>query len=292
MKNGLLVLWSLGWRVCLLLAAWQLVYQAVIKSPARFAESNLVSNQIRLQEINDESQPQGVLIGPSMIARLSAEKASTGEISIIQMGLDGGHGRLGLNLLEELGKQPEIVIIEGNSLAMAATGNEDFLLGQISEPVFKIAAVLPSVRAAQRPSAVVYSRLKEWKDGRNGTITELSKEPLPLGLVSPVASELSQVEHKRMEELISRVEGLGISWDRVLIVMLPNGAHKNLSDYGIASELQKRTGVRILDLKGHAKEGEYRFTDGLHLDLASGNRVSERVRHVLQNHFSKKTGVD
>lgn len=296
MKEGLKIIWALGWRVSLLLLIWQLVIKLVIKHPARFAESNLVSNQIRIQDLALRGQGGIVLVGSSMIARLDAEVISknAGGVPVVQLGLDGGRMGLGLSVIGSLDKKPDVLILEANSFSMELSDNDQILLEQADEPVFQIAQYFPPVRAANRPSAILYSDLKEWKDERrwSAPITSLSANPLGFKNDQPLHSPEQEGITKASDLVVEQVSRLGVPWDRVLIVMLPNGDRANERDYLISAELKKRTCVQILDLKGHAESGEYLFTDGLHLDLQSGIKASTRLGMALSDLYSKKTRVD
>jgi len=244
---------GLIWRLLALLVCWQLALVVLPALKPTFAESNLVSNQIRIQNLESKEEGACVILGSSMVARLNPDVVSEqAGLPVVQLGLDGGSGKIGVEILKQSGYEPALLVVEMNGLLLEGGVNEESLLGQLGEPVFKLAKVIPSVRAESRPSAVVYSQLKR----------DLGQD------------DLSVLEKKWIDEFQESLRTLKISGRRIILLLLPNGERANDREYLVTNALAESLGAQVLDLKAQAEEGEYFYTDGLHLDLPSGERAS------------------
>lgn len=263
----------------------------VVFQPPRFAESNLVSNQIRLQALAEMEGGGAVMAGSSMIARLDptvVEEAAGEGFPVIQLGLDGGTVSLGLEIIGGGLGDPGVLVLEANLLLNQKSENHDFLLKQTSDPVFLLARYFPPVRAKNRPSAFLYSRLKEWKDGRGASgVPEGLDGEVEFGIFSGDIEEAGPEIAREADRVIALVEESGVGWENVLFVMLPDGEWSRRSNYQCLRMIQERTGVRVLDIKGRYEGVDFRYTDGLHLNLSSGREISKLLGRAL-----RKMGVE
>lgn len=275
---------ALIWRLAVFLVLWMGVMELAPFLKADFAESNLVSNQIRMQGMQRTPEKGCVILGSSMAARLDPEIITeVSGVPTIQMGLDGGSAKVGLQILNQGGYTPGYLIIEMNALLLKGGANEESLLSQMNEPVFTLAEKLPFVRAQSRPSAVLYNGLKKFKDQRNsagGALVET--DTLPGKHHSVIDGELSALELKWVGEVKSQLEKTKVARRNLTFVMLPNGVRANEREYLLCAKLSRDLGATMLDLKGEAQEGEYKFTDGLHLNLESGKRASGYLGRYLK----------
>ena len=290
MSVAVRVIWALLWRAAVLLALWLVVLKFVFTRPTQFGESSLVSNQIRLQAVDKEGEGAGIMVGSSLIARLNPKIVSESceGSPLVLCGLDGGRSELGLELVGHLGTNPSFLVIEANTLLLGKNKNDEILLKQPEEVVFKLAKKALWVRAENRPTALLYDRLKVWKDRRSAKkVSDFSGEEIEFGIQYSGTIGLEGDGFKiRGDQMISLVEGLGVSWDRVLFVMLPGGDVECSREYGCFKYIQSITGVKILDLDGAPLSKNFTYTDGRHLDLLSGNLASVLVGEAL-----KKMGI-
>ena len=285
MSNFFSTLSALGWRLIFLVCVWHFCLSYVVKRKATFAESNLVSNQIRMQSLMLAPDSGIALVGSSMMARIPSEAIleKSGVLDISQLGLDGGRTSLGLDLLKDLDRKPSFLVLEGNSMSSGETPNDALLRAQVSTPIFRIARSVPWVRAKNRPSALIYSKLKLWNDARKlGPLPHEELRLPPFGIANQsFSSDLDTGIREKVKDFVFKLESVGIPSEQILIVMLPNGSRQDFQAYQIVNEISKITGITVLDLKGYSSANDYHYTDGLHLNVGSGSRAASLIGEAL-----------
>lgn len=284
MKEAIIAGWALLWRVGLLLGTWQFFLRLSQEREVASAESNLIANQIGIQEAARADDPDLVLVGSSLTVRLQAGVLGreAGLPEVVQMGLNGSGSVMGLQLLGELGVRPGFLVVEANSLSRAANQNEQTLLHHLDEGVFWLARALPWVRAKNRPSSLLYHRLKQWRDGRLPPLPVGEREVVPPGFAQGQGGDRSEETLAIASRVGTLVERLEVPWERVLLVMLPDRGRERSRSYAVARILVEQHGAKILDLKGWEEPGDYRYADGLHLNAPGGRKASIQVARALR----------
>ena len=128
----------------------------------RFAESNYVANQIRLQTLDQADEDiDMVTVGSSLTARLF-----TGEIEgrkCLNLGLDGSNAIFGSNRLLDSNKKPRCLVIELNTIYLNTEENDHVLREGLESGTNRLARYIPLLRAEYRPVTLLYSILKSYK---------------------------------------------------------------------------------------------------------------------------------
>lgn len=282
-----------GWTECLRIALTTAVLLALYSgflhltgAHASYGEANTVSNEIKWQRYERVRPPEVVMLGSSMGGRLPIEPVAGPGGRGVNLCLDGSGAALGAALLQEDGVWPPLVLVEANSLSLPTSQNDRTLRAHFRSFHNTLARSLPFCRAENRPVTVVFSRLKEWLDGRRAAghapavpgdadvqrlLGRAGGSPSP-----PITGALAD----GWVETIRRFRDHG---SQVVLVMLPDGGRDRPQDYALARRLTSE-GARFLDVKGAFPEDRFRYTDGLHLIRASGLEIAGLIARGVEAH--------
>ncbi|NQU10435.1 hypothetical protein HQ590_06585 [bacterium] len=240
---------------------------------ADYAETNSQSNQIRLSVWLYGPPVPAVLVGTSLSGRLLPEYFAGEGLAVANLGLDGCTPRTGLALVRQRSTPPAVVLLEA-SPPREARGNDREVLEMVRGPVFRLARWLPFLRPEHRPSSVLYSQLKKWRDssgppaGADRRRTNPPSAPARPG--SPTAEpDLAPMIRAAREDLRRAVRDLQAQGTRVVLIRLPLGpaaAGRPGIEADFAEELRVSEGCPIIDVAERlATAGvTMSYTDGLH----------------------------
>jgi len=282
-----------GWTECLRIALTTAVLLALYSgllqltgAHASYGEANTVSNEIKWQRYERALRPEVVMLGSSMGGRVPVEPMTGPGRRGVNLCLDGSGAALGAALLQEDGVWPPLVLIEANSLSLPASQNDHTLRAHFRSFHNTLARSLPVCRAENRPVTVVFSRLKEWLDGRRAsgqtpTVPGDADVQQLLGRASgPPSVPVTGALADGWVETIRRFRDHG---SQVVLVMLPDGGRDRQPDYALARRLTSE-GALFLDVKGAFPEDRFRYTDGLHVIRASGLEIAGLIARGLEAH--------
>jgi len=238
------------------------------------AESNFQANLLRLGEFLHGRNPSGVvLVGSSMGARLLPSFFQ--ELHLSNLSLDGSCGRTGLRFLIEMKRPVRVLLVEENTITRPAGDNDALLFDAVREPQMRAAGWLPFLRAAYRPSSIVYSALKAWAD-QNWWVP--ASAPNPSAAIPTASSERAERDLRQTVEMIRNLREKGT---QVLIYRLPMGRKQS----GPSALQQALPEVAFVDVEaelvamGHVS----RYSDGMHLVAPSAQAAAQ----VLENAVAK-----
>jgi len=264
----LALLFMTGLTILARLAPWR----------AELAENNFQANLIRLEAFFFDPAPRTVLIGSSITGRLIPRYFSGSALGpIANLGLDGSGPSLGLELA--LSRPPPLLIVEVNQLLKLPDENDKLLRNTLQSLGFRASREILFLRAAARPSSVLYSALKARSKREAEAAPELAEkrtEPHNVNPAKTANNELSLVKGKIREQLRA-LHGAG---SHVVLCRFPAGLQAVYKDHPqalFADELVKDLGVQQIDLASEmTKAGLFpNYTDGIHLTPASARQASK-----------------
>ncbi len=244
------------------------------------SESNYFSSIARIQT-ETQGNPEVMLLGSSITGRLG-DRAKKIE-GVANLGCDGGSAMVALRAMDE-GVLPTapVLIIEANTLAYELEGRGREIGKAIHSGWFKVGMKSPNLGATARPAAFGYSWLMARKS--EGGVAS-GDEPLPVSTKPRVLgpAELPELDQKSMtlvDEMAAILGRLKAKGCRITLVQLP-GMPKDFPKKEIAVALACKSGVPWWDLTKGLAEGAVGFTDGLHLDAPSAQRVMVTLQRQL-----------
>lgn len=247
---------------------------------AKYAASNVVTNLIRLEHLDQVSGPFAVLAGSSMTGRLSEEAAAESSgMKVVNLGMDGCAASDALAQIESRGLVPEIVIIEANSLTACLPSNSSTLSDAASGPGAEIRRRLPFLRFQERPADLIYSALRSRTidaGGLNG-----SDLNLPQTTAGDQARQIPPELLAPMEAFVTVLSRFHVKGSRVMMVMLPDNNADRAGEYQAARWVQHRAGIPFLDLKSHY-DASMGYTDSVHLNGESSRQIARLAGQWIQ----------
>ena len=244
---------------------------------AALAESNFQVNLLRIGEFLYAKQaPDIVMVGSSLTGRLLPDFFK--EHKPLNLSLDGSTVRMGMSIIAAKGEPVRYLLVEENRVNKPDSENELLLSDALKEPQMRAAKWFPFLRAAYRPSSVLYFALKAKVDA--------SAAPAPASNPVPVASSLplqDNLQHRSKEilEAEAMIRILRANGTQVIIFGLPEG---NAPKFG-PSVLQQDLGPEVpyidvgaeLAAVGHLPL----YSDGMHLLAPSAKAASTVLERAL-----------
>ena len=253
---------------------------------ARYAEANVVANEIKWQQFEQQRDAGLIILGSSIAGRLPAEALTDENGAAVNLSLDGSSAAFGASLLLEMRVFPRVLVIEANTLTLPASSNEQTLRSSFRGLHSRLARGLPFLRAENRPVSIAYSRLKQRSDRRHAgprpapsldqaaweRVLESSQATTNAGAI--VAPSDAQRWRTLLQPFVER-------GSRVVLVMLPEGGRDRTGDYAVARALAA-SGIPFLDLKGSLPESEFMYSDGIHLVRPAAEQLAAFLDLLLR----------
>ncbi len=233
------------------------------------SESNYFSSIARIQT-ESRGKPSIMLLGSSMTGRLGDRAQPVAGVA--NLGCDGGSAVITLRAMDQgiLPAAP-LLIVEANSLAFELEGRGKEIGAALGSHWFQLGIDYPNLGATARPAAFAYSWLMGRKLAGDGSATP---EPLPIGshpayVDSPSLPKLDVRSTALVDEVSGILDRLKAKGSEIMIVMLPPGS----ADSSIPKAIAAQSQVRWWDLTEGLPPGAVSFSDGLHLDAPSAQKV-------------------
>lgn len=246
------------------------------------SESNYFSSVARLQT-ESQGGPKIIMLGSSMTGRLG-DRAQRFE-GVANLGCDGGSAVVTLRAMDR-GQLPvaPLLVIEANSLSFELEHRGKEIGAAIDDKWFEIGIKTPNLGATARPTAFAYSWLMARKSGAD---TSGSKELLavttkPSVLDPASAPELDETSVALVDEITAILDRLRKKGCDLLLVTLPPGTPQDSLQSKIPRAIAAKSGVRWWDLTEGLPEGSVSFSDGLHLDGPSAQKVMLTLMRELE----------
>ena len=237
------------------------------------SESNYFSSIARIQ-IESQGKPRIMMLGSSLTGRLG-DRAQHFD-GVANLGCDGGSAVVTLRAMDR-GTLPTapLLIIEANSLSFEIEHRGKEIGEAINSRWFDVGIKTPSLSATARPTAFAYSWLMARSSGRSA-ITD--QEFLPIdtrpGIQDPAdAPKLDAKEAAIVDEVTAILGRLRKNGSDILLVMIPPGAEADSSQMRIPLAVAAKSGIPWWDLTAGLPPDSVDYSDGLHLDAASAQKV-------------------
>ena len=244
------------------------------------SESNYFSSIARIQT-ESQCKPRVMMLGSSMTGRLG-DRAQHFD-GVANLGCDGGGSVITLRAMDRgiLPTAP-LLIVEANSLAFELEGRGKEIGMALESHWFQTGIRHPNLGATARPTAFAYS----WLMARSsGSITNNHQEFLPIRTKPSkltMVSKLSPEEEKLADELTGIFGRLREKGCEILLVMLPPGAPADSPQMRIPLAVAAKSGVRWWNLTEGLPPDSLGFSDGLHLDAESAQKVMLTLMRELE----------
>lgn len=263
------------WRIlliaALLVAGW-MAFLGITGTRADLAESNLQANLIRITRYLRTPSPDTVLVGSSIAGRLLPEYFPTDGPEVLNLGLDGSRPLFGFEVLANHEQAPRLVLLETATLFQPLMVNDETLREAMASTTAQLSAKVPFFRPEVRPVTVAYEKLKAWREG------------LGAGRAQPPISVGDRgVTHERpttYESVKNAILDLRAKGSEVILIKIPAGEGWAMPEGGAERQLADELGLKIVQpgTEIYAREGDVlRFSDGLHLDKPSAEKVSTSI---------------
>ena len=267
------------------------VHYASVTRPghiAKYASSNLVTNLIRLEQLDSIEGSFTVVAGSSMTGRLNEDAISaTSGLNVLNLGLDGCAALDGLTQVELRGLNPGVVVIEANSICLNSLSNSSSLHAASSGAMASVRKRLPSLRFRERPVDLFYSLLRSQTIDSLHTSSTQDLE-MPHTLPSPQnATPISDAVIQRLTPFSSCLTKLKNSGSKITLVMLPDNGANREQEYGAVYWIQQKTGANFLDLK-KKYDNAMTYTDSVHLNGDSSLRISRLLGRWINQSGPRK----
>ncbi len=247
------------------------------------SESNYFSSIARLQT-ESQGNPRIMMLGSSLTGRLG-DRAQHFD-GVANLGCDGGGAVVTLRALDK-GILPvaPLLIIEANSLVFELEGRGKEIGEAINSRWFEVGIKTPALGATARPAAFGYS----WLMARSsGSSPNTDRDYLPIttrpGILDPSNQpKLDPKETALVDEVAAILGCLEKSGSKILLVMIPPGAAADSAQMRIPKAVAVKSGLPWWDLTDNLPPGSVAFSDGLHLDAASAQKVMLTLMRELEN---------
>lgn len=250
---------------------------------AQLAESNLQANLIRISNYLHEPPAPVALVGSSVAGRLLPEYFSENGISIQNVGLDGSRPLFAFEILRMRKSLPAVILVDTSVLFQPLMSNDDTLRESVENPTFQAGKWFPPLRPSFRPSSLLYSRIKSFRDSRGGGVaqpaeraTEPENRPVAVGKVAWDPQD-------QFDAVRSALKNFQTHGADVRLLAIPRGAGWGTSMEGLERRLANELGLPVMEPGPTLAAGGAHlvFSDGLHLDVPSAKRVSGEISRRL-----------
>ena len=247
------------------------------------SESNYFSSIARLQT-ESQGRPRIMMLGSSLTGRLG-DRAQHFE-GVANLGCDGGSAVVTLRAMDKgiLPTAP-LLIVEANSLSFELEKRGKEIGEAISSRWFDFGIKTPNLGATARPTAFAYS----WLMARSsGSAPNMEQEYLPVttkpAILDPAsAPKLDPEETALVDEVAAILGRLKKNGSKILIVMIPPGAEADSAQMEIPRAVAAKSGLPWWDLTESLPQDSVSYSDGLHLDAASAQKVMLTLMRELEN---------
>jgi hypothetical protein len=247
------------------------------------SESNYFSSIARIQT-ESQGPPRIMMLGSSLTGRLG-DRARHFD-GVANLGCDGGSAVVSLRAMDQgiLSVAP-LLIIEANSLAFELEHRGKEIGQAINSHWFEAGIRIPALGATARPTAFAYS----WLMARSSdSATQREQTFLPIitrpSILDPSAApKLDSRETVVADEIAAIFGRLKKNGTKIMVVMLPPGAEADSAQSRIPIAVAAKSGVPWWDLTEKLPAGSVNYSDGLHLDAASAQKVMLSLMREIEN---------
>lgn len=240
---------------------------------AKFADSDYQANRIRLESYFLDPPAPVILVGSSVTGRLDRSYFEKTQVpNVANLGLDGCVVSFSLAVAAERSLAGRCVVVEHYSLLLSSPGNEAATRQIFSPSNLVLPSWMGGFRADIRPTALIYSGLKQRRDMGGGSAGTKVLGVRKMSDLTP--AELVQLENRKRS--LSKIINQGA---RVVVMRMPYGEAEGPEvdrEPDFVSAFAADLGVPEIDIprRLRAKSIPLRYSDGLHLVESSARAAS------------------
>jgi hypothetical protein len=208
---------------------------------------------------------------------------------VINLGLDGCRTLYGLEIVQQRKDLPRLVLVDTSALFMEPNANEATLREAVSSPTFQMGKEFKAFRPENRPLSLLYWWMKKFSDRKGGARVHQACLPDKTKMdpyVKDSESVGEDANDRAIKEMLMALKSKGVN---VLLVEIPRAEGWGQPRGGKLRKISEESGVSLLEPGVEIAEttDTLRFTDGLHLDVASAKTVSKQIYEGLQKQSHK-----
>ena len=258
-----------------LLLGLVVAYEATLRLTgvqADYSENNLQANLSRIATYRFEPACENLILGSSLSARLLPEFFANQGMPSKNLALDGAGVPMGLEIVGWQKSGLRRLFLEANSLFFRSPQNEHTIREAMQNPVFAWGQHLFFLRPGSRPSSLLYSWLKKFREDKESG----SPGAWPVSGVGQLQS-LTENELEQLRQF--RREGV-----ELFFVIVPTGVGER-NPRADLEPAAKGLGATWIAPRDHLPENgrELRYTDGLHLDRPSAQKISAIIVEMAKS---------
>ncbi|MEM7322261.1 MAG: hypothetical protein AAF531_04180 [Actinomycetota bacterium] len=267
-----------------LFGGYQLLLRTVL-SPAVYSENPAQSSLINVQGALYADQRDVAIVGSSISARFLSGFFDERGVPVTGLALDAQGPALGIDLLADAERIPATVAVEINRALYSSSDNEQTILDTVDSTGFDLARPLPGLRAESRPSSVLYTELKQRRDGTGSADAGDGLTPLVYtvdldpGFDPAMLTEEQREGSARVREALDQVRAAGAC---IVFYIAPDQGFAGPAEQAFVEDLSFTYGSPVVDLRELERQTTLGYTDHIHLDIPSARLVS----HVLADTLS------
>ena len=251
---------------------------------ADLAESNLQANLIRISRYLREKPAPVVLAGSSVAGRLLPAYFREQGFEVQNLGLDGSRPLFAFEVIRMRPGLPPTILVDTSTLFQPLMENDATLRGAIESPGWKIATFFPPLRPENRPSSILYSRVKARKEsatlGRELPAHRNEGTPTPESPTQNITQTwVPETQYPLVRAALSDFQKSGC---RVVLTNIPRGSGWGEISPPMVRQLAADLKLPLLEI-GSSMAGEsLRFSDGMHLDVPSARKAAVKISESIQ----------
>ncbi len=249
---------------------------------ADFAESNFQSNLVRIQSYLFGPHHDVVLAGSSISGRLLPRYFAAHGVLVANLGLDGSGVRVAMDIIRQRPDLPSTILLEIYSLLREPDTNDRILQEAMRSPSFLLSRYLPVMRAAARPSALLYSKLKKYSDQLKVTSSFAPALVKTLVQTEPTNRMLSVEDEAIEADKADWLAQIAFQFPKTYLLRIPTGPFSTPRKPDFIDHLAHKTNIPVIDLT--LTSIPFTYTDGRHLDAVSAEAACAVITDQLRSH--------
>jgi hypothetical protein len=255
-------------------------------------ESNLQSNLARISRYLNAPKVDTVLVGSSMTGRLLPSYFTQQGMEVVNLGLDGCHAQIGLDIVLLRRNLPKLILVESSAILndpnTTANSNEQLLRHAYQSTTFNMGKVISSLRPENRPLSIMYWWIKKLTGSKPGAVVHFAQDSTPYD--SQTASEQKPLLNrepnatsiKQFEGILFKLKERGLV---VCFLAVPHSDGWGVPQSGWIRRISTDLGIPILEpgVELAKKTKILHFTDGVHLDVEGARQIAiETVKELKE----------
>jgi|SRR5271157_3468089 len=274
-----------------------IVYLSVINLAglkASLGETNYQANMIRLGDFFYGPNKDAVLVGSSIAGRILPKYFENSGLEVANLGLDGAVLLTGLEIIAERGYPTRLLLLETETIDAVQGPNDQAVVEGLSNLSFRLARWLPLLRASSRPSSIIYSKLKGWRDRSIDAeaVAGTKRQSIMLEPAKQRRGE-DQVLAKQKVAIINAIRTAKASAGCIALVHIPcKGPVEDSRPPSMVDEIAEQLALPTIDVaRVMASRGiSAQYSDGTHLIEPSARKVAQIIAERVSKEFLERGG--